>query len=334
MKRPALFFVKLTVSLGLLYLLYRQTPLTQIKHLLVSIDLVYLPLICLLLFVNTIISAWKWQLFLRADGVHLRFGSLIASYMSGTFCNLFLPSNIGGDSYRIYDIAKRSSDAARSAASVFADRFSGFIALVSLSLLSSFYVSAQFGSVGFLVAPSLLLLAFLGMLWCIARQTPLRLLLGYTRLSRIQAVSRITERLFVSFSRYGSNKALLVKVMGLSFVFQLLLIVVVFLMSRALGIDLSFFYFSAFVPLITLLEALPVSIYGVGVRDYGYVFFFTRVGMSDVETRTLAVLFVVVAVCYSLIGGLFFLYRLWNNPRQAAVKTRIEGGNDERSAPR
>lgn len=316
MRRLALVSLKLAVSLGLLYLLYRQTPMLQIKNSLAAMHFGYLPAICFLLFINTIISAWKWQLFLRADGVHLSLGELIVSYMSGTFCNLFLPSNIGGDSFRIYDIAKRSRDGARSAASVFADRFSGFIALVSLSLLSSFYVSLQFGSVTFLLLPLALLLAFLAVLLLIARQTPLRRLLAVSRLNRIDFIDRLSERLLLSFSCYGANRRLLVKVMLLSLSFQFSLITVVYLMACALGGQTAFFYFSAFVPLITLMEALPISIYGVGVRDYGYVFFFTQVGMSDIETRTLALLFVVVAICYSLIGGLFFMYRLWLQPRR------------------
>ncbi len=314
MQRIVTVSLKLGVSAGLLYLLYRQTPLVEMHALIAAIDLGYLLPIGLLLFVNTVISAWKWQLFLRADGVVLPLRQLVTSYMSGTFCNLFLPSNIGGDSYRIYDIAKASRDGARSAASVFADRFSGFLALVVLSLLSSFYVAAQFDSLVFLLIPSLLLLFFLGILWVLSRQNRFRRLLLISGLGRIGAVARIADKLLLSFSCYGANRSLLTKVMSLSFLFQGSLITVVYLMAKSLGAQTGFFYFSAFVPLITLMEALPISIYGLGIRDYGYVFFFTRAGMSDIETRTLALFFLVVAVCYSLIGGLFFLYRLWAGP--------------------
>ncbi len=330
MRRIALVALKLAVSLGLLFLLYRQTPIERIKALLISVELGYLPIIGLLLLFNTVISAWKWQLFLRADGVRIGLGDLVVSYMSGTFCNLFLPSNIGGDSYRIYDIARRSRDGARSAASVFADRFSGFIALVVLSLLSSVYVSMQFHSPSFMLVPLGLLVAFLGVLVVIARQTPLRRLLAVFGLNRFAFIERLTEKLLLSFACYRANTGLLVQVMLLSFAFQLSLITVVYLMACALGAQLPFFYFSAFVPLITLMEALPISIYGVGIRDYGYVLFFTQVGMSDIETRTLAVLFVVVAVCYSLIGGLFFLYRIWQQPRGTPASEKRRQGGDGR----
>jgi glycosyltransferase 2 family protein len=316
MRRIALVALKLTVSLGLLFLLYRQAPIDQIRDLLSTIQVGYLPAIALMLLFNTVLSAWKWQLFLRADGISIGLGDLFVSYMSGTFCNLFLPSNIGGDSYRIYDIAQRSRDGARSAASVFADRFSGFIALVVLSVLSSIYVSLQFRSLNFMLVPLALLAAFVGVLVIIRRPAPFRWLLAVSGLNRFAFIERTIEKLLLSFSCYGANKVLLVKVMAISFAFQMSLISVVYLMACALGVQLAFFYFSAFVPLINLMEALPISIYGVGIRDYGYVLFFSQVGMSGIETRTLALLFVVVAVCYSLLGGLFFLYRIWWQPRR------------------
>ncbi len=270
--------------------------------------------IALLLLLNTVISAKKWQLFLHADGVPLTLSELTVSYMSGTFCNLFLPSNIGGDTYRVYDIAKQSKDGARSAASVFADRFSGFVALVTLSLLSSLYATSQMGDLRLVIIPLLLFIAFSLVLVALVKQDPLRKLLYFTRLNRYPAVDRIAEKLFLSFSCYGSDKHLIMKVMILSFTFQLSVITVIYLMACSLGAAVAYFYFIAFVPLIMIMEALPISIFGIGVRDYGYVFFFTQAGMSDIETRTLAIFFTATAILYSLVGGLFFMYKLWRRP--------------------
>ena len=161
MRRYFLILFKLAVSISLIVLLYRHTPLEQITSLLARIEVGYLLPIGMLLFVNTVISARKWQIFLKADNLNLSLWDLTVSYMSGTFCNLFLPSNIGGDSYRIYDIARQSKEAARSAASVVADRLSGFVALVVLSFISSIGVAAAFGSVRLLIIPTLLLLSLI-----------------------------------------------------------------------------------------------------------------------------------------------------------------------------
>ena len=317
MKKIIINALKFLCSFGLIFLLYQNISFGQIKDLLLDVKLIYLLPIGLLLFFNTVISAKKWQLFLHADGVLLSLAELTISYMTGTFCNLFLPSNIGGDTYRVYDIAKQSNDAARSAASVFADRFSGFVALVTLSLLSSIYAAWQMSNSNLVYIPLLLFIAFTIVLIALVQQEPLRKLLQFFRLDRFPAVSRISEKLFLSFTCYGSNRILIVKVMALSFTFQLSVITVIYLMSRSLGAEVPYFYFIAFVPLIMIMEALPISIFGIGVRDYGYVFFFTQVGMSDIETRTLAIYFTAVAVLYSLVGGLFFMYKLWRVPKNS-----------------
>lgn len=324
MRRYLLVLFKGAVSISLILFLYRKTPLEQITGLLSQIDVRYLLPIALLFFINTLISARKWQLFLQADDIRLPLWGLTVSYMSGTFCNLFLPTNIGGDSYRIYDIARQSRQTARSAVSVFADRLSGFVALVIFSFVSSLFVASAFGSLTFLIIPSLLMVVFLLMAAALIKQEPVRKALQVTGLTRSTKIMRLSDKFFASVSRYQADKGLFYRVMLLSFLFQFSVILVVYLMSKALGADIAFYYFSAFVPIITLMEALPISIYGIGVRDYGYVYFFSQVGMGALQTRSLALFFMAAAVCYSLIGGLFFLYNLWFRKKRVELQEDTE----------
>ena len=311
-KKVLLLICKLLFSGGLLFLLYRKIPLQDLQGLLASVNYWFLLPIGVLLFVNTVLSAWKWRLLLLADGVNIPLSTLTVTYLIGSFYNLFLPSSIGGDSYRIYDIAKKSSDGVRSAASVFADRFSGFLALVILSLISSILVAREFNNLMFFLGPLLILFLLLAILTALVKQKPIRLFLRVTRLDRFAVITRLVDKFFLSFQCYGADRRLLARVMEISFAFQLSVICIVYLLSLALHASVSFFYFSAFVPLITLLEALPVSIYGLGLRDAGYVFFFGWAGMTNLETRSLALLFLGITVCYSLLGGIVYLVRIFS----------------------
>lgn len=308
-KKWLLLIGKMLFSGTLMFLLYRKIPAGELTALLTALDLRFLPLILLLLFFNTAASAWKWRLFLLADGVNIPLSTLTVTYLIGSFYNLFLPSNIGGDSYRIYDIAKKSSSGVRSAASVFADRFSGFLALVTLSLLSSVLVARQFDNLFFFLGPLLILLLLLAVLAALVKEKPVRLFLAATRLNRFPLLVSLTEKFFLSVQCYGADRRLLIKVMAISFAFQLSVIVIVWLLALSIHAQVPFFYFSAFVPLITLLEAVPISIFGLGLRDAGYVFFFGWTGMTELQTRSLALLFFAMAVSYSLIGGLAYLGR-------------------------
>jgi uncharacterized protein (TIRG00374 family) len=309
-KQQLLLVVKIVFSSTVMFLLYRKIPLEDLKEVMGSLNYLYFLPICLLLFTNTVLSALKWRLFLAADGIEIPLATLTMTYLIGSFYNLFLPSNIGGDSYRIYDIAQKSRDSVRSAASVFADRFSGFLALVSLSLISSILVAREFHNLFFFLAPLLIFLIMLVVLIALVKEKPVRVLLKLTRLNRFPLLVKLTEKFFLSFRCYGADRKLLTRVMLISFVFQLSVILIVQLLALSLHTSVSFFYFSAFVPLITLMEALPISLFGLGLRDMGYVFFFGWVGMTDVQTRSLALLFLGTSVGYSLIGGVVYLLRL------------------------
>lgn len=310
MKKTILLLVKLMISAGLLYLVYRKIPVREVGELLFSLNFWYFVPIFVLLLLNTVLSALKWQLFLRADGVNISLLTLTATYLIGSFYNMFLPSNIGGDSYRIYDIAKKSKEGMRTVASVFADRFSGFLALVILGLLSSVVIASRFSQPLFFLGPLLILVLLFLILAALIKQTPVRFFLKLTRLNRVTMLQRMVDKFFLSFSCYGANRRLLVQVMAISFSFQLSVICIVYLLARSLHSHVPFIYFSAFVPLIGLMEVLPLSINGIGLRDAGYVFFFGWAGMTDIQTRSLALLFLAMSVCYSLLGGLVYLGRI------------------------
>jgi glycosyltransferase 2 family protein len=310
MKRFLFLLVKLVVSFGLMYLLYRKMPLADMEELMLSLDLRYLPYVFVILLLNTFLSAWKWHILLRSDGLEISLVTLTGSYLIGSFLNMFLPSNIGGDSYRVIDIMRRSKDTMRSATSVFADRLSGFLALVTLSLISSIFVVLKTKDMLFFYLPLAIFSLLIGLIWLLYNQNVIRKCIRMFGLHRFSVLTENIEKIFLSFSRYGSRFDTVAKVMAISFSFQSLVIVIVFLLAKSLGVSISFFYFSAFVPLISLMEALPISIYGVGVRDIGYVFFFGSVGMGDLQTRSLAVLFLMMAIVYSLFGGIVLLIRI------------------------
>jgi uncharacterized membrane protein YbhN (UPF0104 family) len=171
-------------------------------------------------------------------------------------------------------------------------------------------VARNFNKPLFFFGPLLILTLLLIFLYALVKQRPVRIFLHYTRLDRFELFTRLLEKFFLSLNNYGSDRKLLFQVMLISFTFQMSVIYIVYLLALALHASTLFIFFIAFVPLITLMEALPVSIYGLGVRDIGYVFFFSRAGLTDIQTRALALLFLAVTVCYSLVGGLLYLYRL------------------------
>ena len=147
------------------------------------------------------------------------------------------------------------------------------------------------------------------MIWSLYNQKLLRWGLKITHIDRIKKVNSMIDQFLDSVTSYKEKKGVIPKIMGVSFVFQLTVILFVYLLSTTIGFNIPLIYFCMFVPLISLLEAIPASIYGVGLRDAGYVIFFMQVGRTREDALTMALLYVAVTLLYALVGGIVFVVK-------------------------
>ena len=233
----------------------------------------------------------------------------MCSHLIGTFFNLFLPSSIGGDAYRVVDVGRRAGAGAKSFAAVFAERLAGFLALAVWGLLFSAIGWSRLPDKRILFLPVIVFGLMGGMVFAVVQRTWLVAVWQAFRLNRLHKLDAFLHRFLDSLAGYHADRKLIAVVFGLSLVFQMIAITTIFCISRALHWDASFVYFCIFVPLITLGEALPISIFGIGVRDGLYVFFFAQAGAAREPALALALVYVLITIVYSLLGGALFLLR-------------------------
>lgn len=299
--------LRIVFSLLLMALVYRKVDWRELGSVFAGMRAEWLLAFYALLFFNTAISAFKWRQLLLADNIVIPWHSLIAKYLTGSFFSMFLPSNIGGDAYRVYAVAKKGSGTGRSFASVLADRVSGFIALVVLGFVFCVLARGHLPDQRILLVPVaafLLLCAGVGLLF---QQGFARRALHWRVIARVPKLQRFGQELLDAVLQYRRSPSLLVRVMILSFLFQMTTILCIFLLARALGVEVQFRYFCMFVPIITLFEALPVSINGIGVRDALYVYLYGSVGLEKHEALSLALAYVFTTFIYCASGGILFL---------------------------
>lgn len=309
MKKQLGLLAKLAVMAGLLALLYRKVDFADFRAALAGLQWGWLPIIYALLFVNTVLNSWKWGLLLRADGIRMSLGSLICSHLIGTFFNLFLPSSIGGDAYRVVDVGRRAHAGAKSFAAVFAERLMGFLALALWGLLFTAIGWARLPDPRILFLPVVVFVLMGALVFAVIQRTWLMAVWNFLRLNRARRLDAFLSRFLDSLAGYHADRKLVAVVFVLSLVFQMIAITTIFLISQALNWSVPFIFFCIFVPLITLGEALPISIFGIGVRDSLYVFFFVQGGATREEALAMALVYVLITLVYSLVGGVIFLLR-------------------------
>lgn len=316
------FFIKFTVTLLFLFIVYRKISFAALGSIIVSANVAPLFPFFILLFVNSALSAWKWRILLAADDLTVSFPRLFSSYLTGTFFNLFLPSSIGGDAYRVYSIGKYTETMSKSFASVFADRLSGFLALAIIGLTASIFGLKDSDQPGLIIIPLLLLTALLSVVALMFKPKTARKLFQLFRLNKATKLNSLFEKMLASFQAYRDKPRVLFHIMLISFTFQLILVIGVFVLAKTINIEIAFIQFLIFVPIITIMEAIPLSIFGVGFRDAGYALFFAQAGLPDFRAAaaSMSLLYVACTVAYSSIGGVLFLFeRGKRKPQQPAA---------------
>lgn len=309
-----LFFIKFGVSVTLLFLLYKKTDFDAFGEKLECVNFYWLFLAGIFLFLNTFISSLKWRILLCADGIKEGLWNLFASHLTGSFFSLFLPSTIGGDAYRIADIGSRTEKTARTFASVLVDRLTGFLALAIYGLVASlvFRHSVSNWDNRFFLFPAVALAAIIAIFsfLCAPKFVMLccRLVPGKRfRDKIITFANEILDAVRIYLKR-GKTPY---KVMALSFLFQLDVILFVWAVTMSLGLQLPFLSFFLFVPLITLMEMIPISIFGIGLRDMGYSWFMSAVGREtpEIDAGMTSLIYVSLTVIYVSFGGILFIFR-------------------------
>lgn len=316
MKKYGKLILKISVSAALILLLYSKIDFADILSKLRGANPPWLAAAFGLMILNTFVSACKWRMFLVADGIGQPVGSLWASYITASFFNLFLPSTIGGDAYRIADVGGRTGEHARVAASILADRITGFFALSAYGFAASLLVRPLVPAwQWWFYLPSsaaILLLAGLTVALCspaffnfCCRFVPGRKLREKTL--------AIGGKIIGAMKGYVAKPAVMVRTLVLSFVFQLDLVVAVWAIAKAIGLSLPLPVFFLFIPIKTFLEMIPVSVFGLGLRDLGYTLFMLAMSYAQENAASYAALIsaaeVILTVVYSSVGGFVFICR-------------------------
>ena len=298
--------LKFVVSVGLLALVLGRVGLRQALATLAGADWPLLGLALALYIGGIALRALRWQALLEAQKIAVPLSRLVTLYYVGSFFNILLPTGIGGDAVRAYELAADSGSPAVALGTVLTDRAIGLLVLFLMAalvlpfsggLLQPWIVwlvlaltAGGFGGLALFLWSEPLGRAFHRL------PDPLRRLLGRPAL----------RQFFQSFGSY--NRRSLLVAGGVSVAFNLLLIAVNILIGWGLGVRIHLGYYVVFISLISSLLVLPISVSGVGVREWGYVMLFGQVGVPAAVALSMSLAFYLVNVLSGLVGGVLYAW--------------------------
>ncbi|RMG61570.1 MAG: UPF0104 family protein [Deltaproteobacteria bacterium] len=244
------------------------------------------------------VCSYRWMVTSRALGVERPFAVHVVLYLSGMFLNLFLPTAVGGDLGRAYLLAGRERWQ-MGFASVVGERYAGFVVL-------SFILSAcSLFNGDFL--PDGVRLFFLS-----AFPLSLAIPVIYTRLGMPLKRRFLGEKLevFDAVGRLFTRGDVAGKALGSSLVFYLLYIALHYVVILRVWGDMDISSLAVVVTATSLVSMIPVSPGGLGVREGGYAFFLSLLGIPTPVGVAFGISVLAVNLFLSLVGGLLlFLLR-------------------------
>ena len=319
MKRTHLLnLLKLLVSLGLLIFIFSSLDLQAFFSIVRQANPVWLIAALIPALGGVIIRAFRWQILLKAIQVEVPLGELTAIYFIGFLFNNLLPSGLGGDAIRMFELSKHTERGSDAVTSVVVDRFLGLSSLQAIALAALLFnwqaipaAVAYFTVIIFGVGLALGYLLINRRLYLmLQRRVGL-----FRRLTRVKKVGN----LFESFQRYplpALGKAYLVALL-----FNLSLIAMNIFLGLAVGAQASLAQYAVFVPVTSLVLLIPISFAGLGVREETYRQLFGQIGVpSEVAVAMSLLVYVYGNIFTGLIGGVIYL---WRSVRSVA---RVEMG--------
>lgn len=296
-------FVRIGVSVALLALIAQKVDVPTIGRTIVRMDSAWLLATVMAVYAAIVLSAVKWDVLLRARGHRIGMPRLLRHYMVGLYFNNFLPTSVGGDVVRAWDIGRDVRDSAEGAASVVAERL---IASVGLALTATF--ALLFARVGTqaMIAVAAVFVFGVGLTALIAVPSVAERLVGSAVGGRFANVAGWLARATGATGSLLRARGAAATVLAMSIGFQVLVALVNYCLFRAIGVTVTFAECVVYTSIVSAVTMVPVSISGLGIREAGYAYFFGLAGVAATSAVTASMLFfVTVAVC-TLPGAVFF----------------------------
>lgn len=328
MKQILVTVLKILVTLALFAFLLTRINLQLVWGIIATANLP-LFLVALALYCGAILlGAVKWQILVKAQEIDASLGALLSFSLMGLFFGNVMPSNIGGDVVRAYDLARATKGRVEAAAiSVLVDRLMGLFAFFSAAVVTAILATVMLAQAQQLeqieVVTVIAASAFMSLCAALfSRRLAQRLKfvfeIGPLRLFKPTA-QNVYRALQVYRFRYG---ALALNVL-ISLTIVVLTAFIWFLVGQAVGITgVSFFTFLLFNPLIAFLLLIPISFNGLGAKEAIVVFFFGLVGVDQERALAMSLLFHVIVVATSLPGGL-----VWFSKRKQTADSGLRSSD-------
>jgi len=277
-----------------------------------KIDIPYYLLSTGLAIFASLFLAIKYHLFIKNTPLALPISKLIKINFISRFYALFLPSALGPEAVRWYKITKNKQGRSFFLACTMAERLIFLLILLLFGSLPLFFYpeNTKIITLRHQIFP-LLITAFiligLGLIYFIfpsIQNFIKKIIIKAPLIRKIQKLNQFIR----NFSIKQPLFPLLAPLVCLSLLWQLVFLLRLFFLFLSLDLPLTFMDVAWMASLVMLLQALPISFAGIGVREGTYAYLLTLFNLPSEKGVLIGILFFTQMIVLAAIGGIFNLF--------------------------
>lgn len=257
--------------------------------------------------VTTSLSIWRWHILLKACDDSIRLWRTAQLTMIGLFANAFMLGSMGGDVLKAYYTARElPHKKAKAIASIVMERLLGFLAMFLLStililaryrLLTSEPITRWAVYLYFLAMVFIVSLILIGSIRFFHKWIPARL-----------EKNEILKKLAQAYHFLLQHKRAFWGGLAISIAAHIALLFTFYFVALGIGMQINFFDLSAILPLVGLVTLLPITVNGMGLREFSFIHFLSVCHIDREAAVALSLGGFFILLAWNLLGGLFYLY--------------------------
>jgi len=309
MKKKIFMLARIAVAVILLIYLFTKIDIIHFWDTIMHADYLLILAGLSLYFIIAVLAIMRWQFLLAVHNVKPPFLKLAKLFFIGLFFNNAMPGLTGGDIVKGYYVAKETKrHKPEAVTTVFIDRIVGVAALLMIGIIALAFnldnlVLRKLAE--FIMLLFALMIVFLPIIFSkrIMKRIPF-----LNKFLDILPFKEIILRIYHTFYKYKSHFHVIVLGIILSIILQGIYIIMVYMLGISIGLkSVGLINYFMFIPIISTIAALPVSVSGLGVNEQLYVYCFGIVGGSKEGALAIALMARLVLLIWSIPGWFFYM---------------------------
>jgi uncharacterized protein (TIRG00374 family) len=312
-------FLTYGISIFLLIYLFNKVDTAAIGRTIKDVPAVNYLLAVLLYFVSQALSALKWSILVRNAPFPLM---LRWTFISQFFASV-IPGQVGGDVIKVYGLKKYGISLGNSAASVIIDRIIGLAAL--MVLINAAMWRSEYGStIPFIRTVALVIMCGIFVFGLIQIVMVKKFEVPLETVKR--GLVSLVIRFMTSLRQSGSSLPRVSTSFLLSLFFQLLSIVKIYAVAKALIPSVSFTDWCWIGGIVSVAMLFPVSVGGLGIREGGYVVLLAILSVSVENAVALSLTMYSIQLIGALSGFGLYAFGLFDT-RGKATESHVRNAD-------